>query len=92
MNGVVGEPGGVVGVGVAAGDAEDALGEKIQQFVSDLVGLPLVAKARGQVLEESEPSIGGLQQDGAAVGAAVELIEAGDDGLVEQVSKEHTLC
>jgi hypothetical protein len=91
VDGIVTEAGGIVGVGIAAGDGEDPLTEKLDEFVVDLAGLPSVAKAFGKALRQSQLPIGGLEQDGAAVGATPALVEAGDEGLVEEIRKEQPL-
>ena len=47
---VVGQPSGVVAVGVAAGDPKDALPEQLERLMLDLARLPLVLETRGQPL------------------------------------------
>jgi len=81
----------VVAVRVTAGDPEDALSEEFDQFVTDLALVPPIDELLRQSLDEPEPTIGCLQQDGAAVGAAIGLIEGGDEGLPKEIWKQDRL-
>ena len=50
---VLSQPGRVVAVGVAAGDAVDALPHQLDQLVLHLAGLPSVGQAGGQPLRHA---------------------------------------
>jgi len=78
---IVGQSGGVVAVGVATGQAEHALAHQVAQRVGNLARLPPVAEGAGHLRRQRQPVVDQLQQEGAAVGAGVRLIEAGDDRL-----------
>jgi len=92
VNGVGRQPSRVVGIRIAAGNREDALRQQLAQGVIDLAGLPLVAQASGQSLDQSVTAVRSFQQDGAAIGAAIQLIELQHGGLVENLWEQQTLC
>jgi hypothetical protein len=58
----------------------------------NLASLPLVSKARGQSSRQSIAAIGGLQQQGSAVGTPLALIELGHHRLAKNSWKQQTLC
>lgn len=78
---VVGQPRGVVAVGVATGQPEDALPQQIPERVRHLAGLATVAKGAGQAPGQAEPIVDRLEQHGAAVGTGLGLVEPDDDRL-----------
>ena len=51
MDGVVGQPGGVVAIGVAAGEAEDPLSKQLERLMPDL------ARLAGDNLEQASPDL-----------------------------------
>ena len=65
---VVGQPGGVVAVGVTAGEAEGPLPEQLDRLVLDLARLTTIRQARSQALGQRghEPMDDGLDRDGQA--------------------------
>ena len=75
---VLGQPGGVVAVGVATGNAVDALPHQRDQLVLDLAGLPPVGQTGRQPLGNPQAVVQGLEQHRASVQLAC-LIEPGDD-------------
>src|SRR6266704_2522512 len=93
---VVDQPGGVVAVGVAPAQPEDALLEQLDRLVQDLARRPRIVEAGGQPLRQTQLGIQGLDQDQAAVGAYVWQVEAGDDRLRKAVALEghlrYTVC
>jgi hypothetical protein len=91
VNRVVDQPCGIVAVGVAAGQPEDALPQQIPQRVRHLAGLPAVADGAGQAPGQPEPIVDRLQQQGAPVETGVRLVEPGDDRLRNPVDLEHAL-
>ena len=91
MHGIIGEPGGVVTVGVAAGDPVDALAKEFARLVVDLPSLPSITKAARERIGQTESIVGRLEQDRAAVRAAVLLVKGCDEGLIEEVSKQDRL-
>ena len=48
-------------------------------------GGALVGQTPGERLDQAVHALGRLEQDGAAVGTRVFLVERGDEGLVEQI-------
>jgi hypothetical protein len=91
LNGVGGQPGGVVAVGVATGQPEDALAQQIPPRVRDLARLTTVADGAGQAPRQAEPLVDRLQQQGAAVGTGVGLVEPDDDRLGNPVDLQRAL-
>src|SRR2546425_188435 len=93
---VVDQPGGVVAVGVAPAQPEDALLEQLDRLVQDLARRPRIVEAGRQPLRQTQLGIQGLEQDQAAVGAYVWQVEAGDDRLRKAVALEghlrYTVC
>ena len=59
---VVGEPGGVVAIEIARGQAKDPLPDQVQQRVRDLARLPRIRQARGHGLRQPQPLVHGLEQ------------------------------
>jgi hypothetical protein len=88
---VVDQPGGIVAVGVATGQPEDTLPHQIPERVRDLAGLAPIANGAGQAPGQPELIVGQLQQQGAAVGAGVGLVEPGDDRLGNSVDLQRAL-
>jgi len=62
VNRIAAQAGGVVGVGIAAGDGEHALRQQLFQRVIDLARLPLVPQTGGQTGDQSVAPVGRLQQ------------------------------
>ena len=91
-NGVVGQMVGVIAVGMAAGDAEDPLSEQVGQYVPHLARFAPVDQTADEPGHQPVHLLGRLEQAGAAVGAGVRLVEAGDQRLVEQVREQDSLC
>jgi hypothetical protein len=57
-----------------------------------LASLPLLSKAGGQSNHQPIVPIGGLQQQGSAVGTPLSLIELGYYRLAKNSWEENTLC
>jgi hypothetical protein len=81
----------VVTIRIAAGQRKDALAEQLGYFMDDLVLIATINDAIGKSVNQAKSAIRGLQQDGAAVRAAVVDVEAGHKALSEKVG-EQTLC
>src|SRR5688572_15890150 len=73
----------IVRIGRPAGDAVDTLGGKLADLVPDLAGLPAITQAASKAFEQPQPFVDGLQQDSAPIGAAVLLVETGDNRPME---------
>jgi hypothetical protein len=58
----------------------------------DLASLPLVSQTSRQTTDQSVAAVGGLQQDRAAIGTALLLIELQYRGLGENLGEQQTLC
>ncbi len=82
---------GIVGVRIAAGEAEDELGHQIAERVTDPSGLPVVDQAAREAVEKTIRALRRLQQNRAPVGTGVRLVEGGDEGRGEEVGKEDSL-
>ena len=91
MNGVVSEAVPIVAIGMATCNAEDPLAQQIRQRMPDLAGLPVVDQTLGEPVDQPVLSLCRLQQDGAAIGARMLLIERRDEGLVEEIREENSL-
>ena len=91
LNRIARQPVGVIGIGIAAGEAEDPMGQQVTQRVPHLSGLPIVHEAAREPIDQSVPAFRRVQQDGAAIGARMRLIEGCDEGFVEQVRKADSL-
>src|SRR5207245_5886790 len=88
---VVDRPPGVVAIGVATGQPEDALPQQIPERVRHLAGLATVADRAGQLPRQPEPIVDRFQQDGAAVGTGLRLVEPGDDRPRNPVDPERAV-
>ena len=91
VNGVVSEAVPIVAIGMATRNAEDPLAQQIRQRMPDLAGLPVVDQTLGEPVDQPVLSLCRLQQDGAAIGARMLLIERRDEGLVEEIREENSL-
>ena len=90
MDGVVGQVVGIVAIGMTARDAEDPLADQIRERVPNLLRGALVGQTPGERLDQAVHALGRLEQDGAAVGTRVFLVERGDEGLVEQIREQNS--
>ena len=88
---VVHQPRRVVAVGIATGDRKYPLTNQIVHAVRNLARLPLVAKAGGNALRQAQALIACFEQDRAAIGTALRLIEARNQRLIEQLGKQYRL-
>jgi hypothetical protein len=91
VNRVVGEAVGIVGIGMAAGEPEDPLGQQIAERVTHLARGAIIDQAAGEAVDQIVPALCRGQQDRAAVGTRMRLIEGCDEGFVEQVRKADSL-
>ena len=91
VDGVVGQVVGIVAIGMTARDAEDPLADQIRERVPNLLRGALVGQTPGERLDQAVHALGRLEQDGAAVGTRVFLVERGDEGLVEQIREQNSL-
>ena len=89
---IVGQSVRVIRVRIPAGQPKDALRQQITQRMLDLPGLAIVDQAAREAVDQPIAPVGGVQQHGAAVGARVRLIEGGDEGAIEEVRKQDSLC
>ena len=88
---IVGEPVGIVAIGIAGGDAEDALREHVRQRMRDAGRVAGVRETGRQPRRQIQAAVGRLQQDRATVPTGVRLIEDRDEGLGEEVWEENSL-
>src|SRR5439155_27257227 len=88
---VVGQPGGVVAVGVAAGEAKEALPEQFERLMPNLARLAVVLETRRQPLGQPELGVDPLEQERPPIGAGVRLIEGGDNRLSFRIEVERDL-
>jgi hypothetical protein len=80
---VVGQPGGVVAIRIAAEQPEDALAYQVDQLVLDLAPLAPVPETAGHRLGDPRLAIESLEQHRPAARAGVLGVEPGHDKLVE---------
>jgi hypothetical protein len=92
MNGIFLEPCGVVGIGIAAGEAEDPLRHELTQRMPDLPGLTTINQAARQVIGEPESFIHRPKQDRASIRGSVGEIKGGRQGSGEKLWKDDSLC
>src|SRR6516225_8771375 len=76
---------------MAAGEPENALREQIPQRVLHFSRLPIIHEAAREAVDQPIAIFGGLEQDRAAIGARLRVIERRDERLVEQVREENSL-
>ena len=88
---VLGETVAIIAVGMAAGDAKDALADQVRERVTGLVRRPLVEQTPGERLDQAVDALGGLQQDRPAVGTGLLLVEPGEQRLVKQIREQNSL-
>jgi hypothetical protein len=88
---IVGQPGGVVAVGVTAREPEDALPQQLEGLMLHLARLASIGHTRGQPLRQLELGIEPLQQDRPAIRAGVRHVEEGDDRLLFGLESERDL-
>jgi hypothetical protein len=82
----------VVGIGVAAGQAEDALPHQVLHRVHDLARLARIGQTGGHPSRQAQPLIDGLQQDRAPIRTAVCLVEPGDHRPLAEEWEQDRLC
>ena len=92
VNRIGGQAGRIVGVRIAARDREHTLRQKFFQRMIDLARLPLVSQTSGQTADQSIATVGGLQQQGSAIGTALTLIKLERQRLGKNIGKQQTLC
>ena len=85
------EVGGVVRIGVAAGQAEAALPDQRGQILLDLPRLAPLGNARRQAGGEMQVVVDGLEEHRPAVGALLRGVESRDQRLLEQRGEQHRL-
>ena len=89
---IVGESVGIIAVGMATRDREDALREQIADAVRHARRRARIGDRRGEGRQQAEPSVGRFEQDRAAVRTRVRLIKGRDQGPIGQVGKQNSLC
>src|SRR5215203_4621966 len=72
-------------------DAEDPLGQQIPERVPYVRRLSIIDEGAGKAVNQRIPTLGGLQQDRAAIGAGVLLIKGGNEWVIEEVREENSL-
>ena len=91
VDGVVGQVVGIVAIGMTARDAEDPLADQVRERVPNLPRCALVGQTPGERLDHAVHTLSRLEQDSAAVGTRVLLIERGDEGRGEQIREQNRL-
>jgi hypothetical protein len=93
---VVGEPGGVVAIEIARGQAKDPLPNQVQDRVRDLPRLSRIRQTPGHGLGQAQSLVHGLEQHQPAVRAGVGHVESGPDRwpktLVSEGQLGYTVC
>lgn len=93
---IVRQPGGVVRILVATGQAKDPLAQQIAEWMTDLVGISAIDQTPGQPIGHLELVIQRFEQHRPAIGTGLGLIEPGDHRLQVVVEFErhlrYTVC
>ena len=89
---IVGQGAGLIAVGTAGGDSEDALPQKIKATVNNLAGLTHVANTCSDTFGQGELIVDSFEQDGPTVGTAVGLVENNDNRFVIFFGEKNRLC
>jgi hypothetical protein len=93
---VVSEPGGVVAIEIARGQAKDPLSDQVQDRVRDLPRLPRIRQAPGHGVRQVQPFVHGLEQHQPAVRAGVGHVESRHDRWPKTLASEgqlgYTVC
>src|SRR5262252_57911 len=92
MNRIARQARGAVGVRVAARNREHALRHQLPQGMIDLAGLSLLLQTSGQFIQQSQATIGSLQQQSAAVRATISLIKMSHHRFAKNSWEQQTLC
>src|SRR2546426_6242965 len=82
------QPGGVVAVGVATGEAKEPLPEQFERLMLNLARLAVVRETRCQPPGQPPLGVDPLEQDRPTVGAGVRLVEGGDQRLAFRLEFE----
>jgi hypothetical protein len=72
----------IVGIGITAGNGEDAGAQNVGHGVSDQRRVAMVGDDRGQRVDQAQPAVGTGQEQNAAVGADLAAVERGGDFLL----------
>src|SRR2546425_12525729 len=88
---IVGQPGSVVAVGVAAGEAKEPLPEQFERLMPNLARLAVVLETRCQPLGQTELGLDPLEQERPTIGARVRRVEGGDQRLAFRLEFERDL-
>jgi len=91
LNRILGQPVRVVGIGIAARNAEHALRDELVQGVRNPGRGPGLGQTAGQRGGHAQPRVGRLEQNRTTVRTRVRLIERGHEWLGEQLRKENSL-
>jgi hypothetical protein len=89
---IIRQPPRVVAIRVPTGKPVNPLGKHLDQLVTDLARLPLIAQAAHQAIEQAQPAVHRLEQYRAAVRAAVMQVEADVETFAEEIREQKTLC
>jgi hypothetical protein len=65
---------------------------QLAERVANLRRLAIADRIPCKAINQPVPPFGGLQQNGAAIGAGLRLVEGGNDRFVEQLRNENTLA
>jgi hypothetical protein len=90
---VVGQPGGVVAIRIAADQPENALAYQVDQLVLDFARLPAIPQAARHRIGHPELPIDGLEQDRTPIGTGVGDVELHDHIRLErEADLRYTVC
>jgi hypothetical protein len=82
----------VISVLVAQCQAVGALAEQVHERVSHLAALAPVDECVGESRDQTQATVGGLQQHRAAIRAGVGDVERGRQRAIEEIREQHTRC
>ncbi len=88
---IVGESVGVIPVGMATRDREDALREQVADPVRHAGRRARLGRRRRQRGQQAEPAVGRLEQERAPIRAGVRLVERGDERAIDEGGKQNSL-
>ena len=92
MDRIIGQPRDIVGVGVATRDPEDPLRQEFPEGVHHLARVTSVVETGRQAIDQTEPAVRRLEDDGPAIRTGMLLVELGHQGLPEKIREQNRLC
>lgn len=92
VDGITGQPGGIVAIRVTAGQTVDPLAEEFAQGMGNLAGLAVVGQHGGETIDQPDLPVRSLQEKRTTVRTGVGLVKEGVDWLGKNGLEKDTLC